>query len=238
VLRNVVRQKSLSMNEHNIRATTATTVYDRIRDDILSGSLAPSLKLRIEFVCERYSTGASPVREALNRLSQDGLVERRDQRGFYVAAVSLEQLAELVKTRCWVEAIALRESIMHRTARWEEGVVIAFHHLSRTKRSLDIAAYTFNPEWEERHRAFHHALIANCGSSQLLAFCDDLRDQADRYRKLAAAHVYPQRQGSDEHRAIMEAAIDGDIERAVALLEAHYRKTQAIIEEEFRSRPA
>ena len=73
MLRNVVRQKSLSMNEHNIRATTATTVYDRIRDDILSGSLAPSLKLRIEFVCERYATGASPVREAINRLSQDGL---------------------------------------------------------------------------------------------------------------------------------------------------------------------
>src|SRR5215211_2947747 len=137
VLRNVVRQKSLAMNEHNIRLTTATTVYDRIKDDILSGSLAPSLKLRIEFVCERYGTGASPVREALNRLSQDGLAERRDQRGFYVAPVSLEQLAELVKTRCWLEAIALRESIVHRTAEWEERLVLAFHRLSRTPRSLD-----------------------------------------------------------------------------------------------------
>jgi DNA-binding GntR family transcriptional regulator len=238
VLRNVALWKGLSMNEHNIRATTATTVYDRIRDDILSGGLAPALKLRIEFVCERYGTGASPVREALNRLSQDGLVERRDQRGFYVAAVSLEQLAELVKTRCWVEAIALRESIIHRNAPWEENLVLAFHRLSRTKRSLDTAAYTINPEWEERHRAFHHALIANCGSSQLLTFCDELRDQADRYRKLAAARVFPKRQGPDEHRSIMEATIDGDIDRAVSLLEAHYRRTQAIIEEEFRSRPA
>ena len=226
------------MNEHNVRATTATTVYDRIRDDILSGNLAPALKLRIEFVCERYGIGASPVREALNRLSQDGLVERRDQRGFYVAPVSLEQLAELVKTRCWLEAIALRESIANRTTEWEERLVLAFHHLSRTKRSLDSDTYTVNPEWEERHRAFHHALIANCGSTWLLGFCSDMRDQADRYRKLAAARVYPMRQGPDEHRVIMEAALDGDTERAIALLEAHYRKTQGIVEEEFRNRPA
>jgi GntR family carbon starvation induced transcriptional regulator len=225
------------MNEHNIRLTTATTVYDRIKDDILSGSLAPSLKLRIEFVCERFGTGASPVREALNRLSQDGLVERRDQRGFYVAPVSLEQLAELVKTRCWLEAIALRESIVHRTAEWEERLVLAFHRLSRTPRSLDNNSYTVNPAWEERHREFHHALIANCGSSRLLGFCTEMRDQADRYRKLAAARVYPKRQGPDEHRVILDATIDGDIEQAVAALEAHYRKTQKIIEDEFRTRP-
>jgi GntR family carbon starvation induced transcriptional regulator len=230
-------QGCAAMNEHNIRLTTATTVYDRIKDDILSGSLAPSLKLRIEFVCERYGTGASPVREALNRLSQDGLVERRDQRGFYVAPVSLEQLAELVKTRCWLEAIALRESIVHRTAEWEERLVLAFHRLSRTPRSLDNNSYTVNPAWEERHREFHHALIANCGSSRLLGFCTEMRDQADRYRKLAAARVYPKRQGPDEHRVILDATIDGDIEQAVAALEAHYRKTQKIIEDEFRTRP-
>jgi GntR family carbon starvation induced transcriptional regulator len=224
------------MNEHNIRVTTATVVYDRIRDDIISGRLAPELKLKVEFVCDRYGAGASPVREALNRLSQDGLVERRDQRGFYVAPVSLEQFAELVKTRCWLEAIALRESIAHRTTDWEERLVLAFHRLSRTKRSLDDAMYLVNPEGEDRHRAFHQALIANCGSAWLLGFCREMGDQADRYRKLAAARVYPQRQGPDEHRAILDATIEGDTETAVALLDAHYRKTQRIIEEAFRGR--
>lgn len=223
------------MNEPFVRLTTATTVYDRIRDDILSGALAPGLKLRIEFVCERYGIGASPVREALNRLSSEGLVERRDQRGFYVSPVSLQQLEELVKTRCWLEAIALRESIENRTAEWEERLVLAFHRLSRTPRSLESTSYAFNPEWEERHREFHHALIANCGSSWLLGFCRDMRDQADRYRRLAAAQVYPARQGPDEHREIMDAAIDGDIARATALLEKHYRKTRAIVESNFET---
>jgi GntR family transcriptional regulator, carbon starvation induced regulator len=230
--------KFRSMNEHGVRATTATTVFERIRDDILSGNLAPAMKLRIEFVCERYGIGASPVREALNRLSQDGLVERRDQRGFYVASVSLEQLDELVKTRCWLEAIALRESIANRTTEWEDRLVLTFHRLSRTKRSLDSNAYLINPVWEQQHREFHRALIANCGSSWLLTFCTHMGDQADRYRKLAAARIYPQRQGPDEHRTIFEATIDGDADRAVDLLQAHYRRTQTIIEQEFRSRMA
>lgn len=221
------------MNAPAVRLTDSSTVYDRIRDDILSGGLAPGLKLRIEFVCERYGIGASPVREALNRLSSEGLVERRDQRGFYVAPVSLQRLDELVKTRCWLEAIALRESILARTDAWEERLVVAFHRLSRTPRSLDPSSYAFNPEWEERHREFHHALIANCGSSWLIGFCRDMRDQADRYRRLAAAKVYPERQGPDEHRAIMDAAIDGDIARATELLEKHYRKTGSIIEQKF-----
>lgn len=221
------------MNEPIVRLTTSSTVYDRIRDDVLAGALAPGLKLRIEFVCERYGIGASPVREALNRLSSEGLVERRDQRGFYVSPVSLGQLDELVKTRCWLEGIALRESIVNRTAAWEEGLVLAFHRLSRTPRSLDPASYSFNPEWEERHRDFHHALISHCGSSWLLGFCRDMRDQADRYRRLAAARVYPERQGPDEHRAIMEAAIDGHVDEAVGLLQRHYMKTRTIIESKF-----
>lgn len=224
------------MNEHSFRATTATTVYERIRGDILSGSLAPSLKLRVEFVCSRYGTGASPVREALNRLAQDGLVERREQRGFYVAPVSLDRFAELVKTRCWLEALALRQSIEDRTTAWEESLVLAFHRLSRTQRSLDSGSYSANPEWEERHREFHRALLANCGSAWLLGFCSLMGDEAERYRNLAAARVYPERQGPDEHRAIFEATLEGATDHAVTLLEAHYRKTQRIIEDEFRKR--
>ncbi|MEJ1160108.1 GntR family transcriptional regulator [Prosthecomicrobium sp. N25] len=222
------------MNEQVAR-TIASTAYDRIRDDILAGALSPGLKLRIEFVCERYGVGASPVREALNRLSSEGLVERRDQRGFYVAPVSLDRLEELVKTRCWLETLALGESMRNRTEAWEEGVVLAFHRLSRTPRSLDATTYSFNPAWEERHREFHQALIANCGSSWLIGYCRDMRDQADRYRRLAAAQVYPARQGPDEHREIMEAAVAGDIPAATALLEAHYRRTATIVEGTFRT---
>ncbi|MEO8442629.1 MAG: GntR family transcriptional regulator, partial [Betaproteobacteria bacterium] len=99
-------------------ATLASTVYDRLRTDILAGELKPGHKLRIEFLGKRYRTGHIPLREALNRLSSDGLVERRDQRGFLVAPVSAADLRELTKTRCLVEGAALRESLAARSAAW------------------------------------------------------------------------------------------------------------------------
>jgi DNA-binding GntR family transcriptional regulator len=211
--------------------TIATSVYQRLRVDILSGGLTPGEKLRVEFVRERYAAGNSPVREALNRLSAEGLVERREQRGFYVAAISDQDLKELTKTRCWLETIALRESIANHTADWEEGVVLAFHRLSRTPRSISETEYQSNPEWEARHRAFHRALVANCGSRWLVEFCESLADQAYRYREIAVANVFPKRHEADEHREIMDATIDGDTEAAVALLVRHYERTAAIVQD-------
>ena len=60
-------------------ATLATSVYDRLRDDVLAGHLRPGEKLRTDLLRDRYQIGNSPIREALNRLSADGLVEREDQ---------------------------------------------------------------------------------------------------------------------------------------------------------------
>ena len=92
-------------------STQASTVYDRLREDLLSGRLEPGRKLQMRFLTETYQTGQTPLREALNRLTADGLVECREQRGFYVASISRNELVELTKTRCWVESLALRESM-------------------------------------------------------------------------------------------------------------------------------
>ncbi len=211
--------------------TLASSVYERLRQDILRGQLQPGSKLRIEFVSERYEAGHSPVREALNRLSSDGLVDRRDQRGFYVAAASVGDLLELTRTRCWIDEIGLRQSIEAFSPAWEEGVVLALHRLGRVPRSISPEVYQENPEWERLHRAFHRSLIAGCDSRWLLGFCDQLADQAYRYRQLSAQQAFPKRKEGDEHQAIVDAAFRRDADQAVALLSEHYRKTAAIIVE-------
>ena len=212
-------------------ATLATSVYDRMRDDLLSGGLKPGEKLRAEFLRERYNVGNSPIREALNRLSADGLVVREDKKGFHVATVSRADLLGLVKTRCWLEERALRESIAARDVEWEEQLVLAFHRLSRVPRSVSEESYASNPEWERLHQDFHRALISACGSHWLIGFCDQLRAQADRYRQLAASAAFRQRHEGEEHKAIMDAAIDGNADRAVELLTAHYQRTRDIVDD-------
>ncbi len=220
------------MGSDQIRSTAATIVYERIKNDILTGRLEPGLKLRIDQVAKLYGIGSSPIREALNRLSADGIVDRHEQRGFYVAKVSVQELRELLKTRLWLESIALRESISNATQVWEDTLVLALHRLSRTKRSRSETEYNLNPEWEARHTEFHEALISNCGSALLLKYCRDLRNKSDRYRLLATASISA-REELNEHHAIFEAAIAGQIDRAVELICSHYTITQTIIENRF-----
>ncbi|MGM4895755.1 GntR family transcriptional regulator [Tardiphaga sp. 709] len=210
-------------------STQASTVYDRLREDLLSGRLEPGRKLQMRFLTDLYQTSQTPLREALNRLSADGLVDCREQRGFYVAEISRSELAELTKTRCWVESLALRESMAASTPQWEEQLLLAQHRLGRTPRSLNAEHFEDNPEWERLHRIYHRTLIGNCGSQSLIAFCGQLADQLYRYRRLSIRKAFPSRHVTDEHQAIMTAVLGGDADHAVELLTAHYRQTAEVI---------
>lgn len=209
--------------------TLATAVYDQLRADILAGKLPPDSKLGIEFLCRRYDTGQIPIREALNRLSSDGLVDRLDQKGFRVSPISAKDLEELTKTRCWLEGIALTASIERRNKVWEESVVLAHFRMTRTPRSLSKTAYRENPDWEPLHRAFHLALLSNCGSRWMLDFCAQLADHSYRYRQISIQSVFPISENRDTHEPIMKAALDGDASRAVSLLQRHLRFTSETI---------
>jgi GntR family transcriptional regulator, carbon starvation induced regulator len=209
--------------------TLASQFYARLRREIVRGILLPGEKLRIESLRSRYGVGASPIREALNRLSADGLVQQQDQKGFQVSPVSLDELFALTRTRYWVNEVTLRESIANGDAAWEEGIVLAFHRMSRTPRPSAQTPDSEAVEWEVYHRRFHASLVAACGSRWLLSFAEMLFESAERYRHLAAGAFAPYRDPVIEHRAIMEATLGRDTAAAIKLLNHHARRTVEII---------
>jgi GntR family transcriptional regulator, carbon starvation induced regulator len=207
--------------------TATSSVYAQLHREIVVGGLLPGARLRIEELRDRYGVGSSPIREALNRLSAEGLVIAQDQKGFRVADVSLDDLRELTRTRCLVNQITLPEAIANGDEVWEEGIVLGFHRLSRIK-IVDSAS---QEAWDHQHRVFHDALIAACGSRWLRQFAGKLFDYAERYRKLSnALAAFPLRDADAEHRSIMEAVINRQTAVAVELLNAHALNTAEIIE--------
>lgn len=216
-------------------ATLATSIYERLKADILSTHLEPGRKLQSRFLMESYGVGQTPLREALNRLSTEGLVVSLDQRGFHVKDISADELMELTRTRCWVEAIALGESIAHATPDWEEALVVAHHRLSRTPRSLDPETFHHNPQWEIYHREFHALLICRCQSRPLIEFCGQLADRLYRYRMLSIRRSFRTRKVKDEHAAILEAVLERNATEAVARLSQHYQSTANVLEADLRS---
>ena len=217
-----------SLRDGNRGETLASLVYERLMEDILKGKLAPGLKLRLQVLKKDYDVGNSPLREALNRLSENGIVIREENKGFRVAPTSIEELEELIRTRCWLEEIALRKSIKNGNDDWEERVVLAFHRLSKVSTTSDPNFY-ISREWEERHREFHLAIISACNSGILLGYCTQLHEKTLRYRNLAAVVKYRERHELEEHRALHAAILDRNADRAVELLNRHYRITAEIV---------
>jgi DNA-binding GntR family transcriptional regulator len=209
--------------------TQASALCDRLRLDLLEGKLRPGQRLQLKYMMEEYQVGQTPLREALNRLASEGLVEVRDQRGFIVAGISADELRELTKTRCWLEERALREAMAAASPEWEEQLVLAWHRLAKTPRSTSPDTFVSNPVWERLHRAFHRQLITGCGSRWLVAYCEQQADLLYRYRQLSIRRAYPTRNVRDEHEMILKAVVAGDADRAVMLLKHHYEATANVI---------
>ena len=212
-------------------------IYDRIRDDIICGRLAPGLKLKIDRLRDDYGVGATPIREALSLLTADGLVERLEQRGFRVAEMSDAEFGELLALRCWVEERAIRQAIGEGGKEWEEGIVVARFHLSRTPRVPPDVNPAANAEYENRHRAFHRSLVSACGSNTLLRLWNQLYNEANRYRYTARLSSYERPDIGAEHDDIAAAVLAREGDLAVQRLIAHYRRTGELLRQT-KSNPA
>lgn len=203
-------------------------VYEALRSDILEGRLKPAHRLKLAMLGDRFSVSMSVVREALTRLTEQGLVVSSPMRGFMVMPLSVKDLLDITQTRIRLETMALRDSIERGDVAWEGRVLAAHHALNRApepRASAETAA-----DWRQCHRAFHQALLGGCGSQRLQALANGLRDSAEIYRSWARSLA---RDGSRdlaaEHRCIMELTLASDADAAAAALAAHIERTTAAL---------
>lgn len=205
--------------------TLNAMVLTQLRSDIIACRLVPNERLRVETLRERYGMGASPIREALMRLNAEGLVELEQNKGFRVSEVSRDNLLDLMSTRVEIEAIALRWSIERGGVDWEADLLSAFHRLSRqTKLEPDDPA-AISADWSRAHADFHGALVSACGAPTLLTIRHRLFEQGERYVALSIMSNGPLRDDVGEHRQLMRAALNRDIDKAAALNRAHIERT-------------
>ncbi|MDA8584704.1 GntR family transcriptional regulator [Rhodobacteraceae bacterium] len=204
-------------------SSATQNAYLTLRKLIVTGELNPGEKLKIETLRDRLQTGASPIREALSLLTSDNLVERLDQRGFRAAPINRTNFEEILALRCELEDMALRKSLANRTEAWEENAVLSHHRMIR-------AQSNGAGDFEDLHKAFHMALLANCGWPILVKFCSQLYDLNIRYRYIAGkAMNYQSRDVSAEHMAILDAIVARDADLASDHLLSHYKKTGAFL---------
>jgi DNA-binding GntR family transcriptional regulator len=201
---------------HIPRATFTSIVTERLRASIVNGTLAPGSQLSEVELANNYGVSRGPVREALQRLIQEGLLHSEPHRGVFIPVLTDEDVADIYLAREALESAALR-------------VVIATSKTAEASRTLgryvsEMEAAEAKGDWETVGNAdldFHVALVAASGSQRLqrmfstviseTRLCLGVLTAADAREDLVA-----------EHRRIRDLIQAGDTEAALAVLKKHY----------------
>lgn len=212
-----------------------STLVDELRRDISLGVLKPGQKLQIEAVRSEYGSVSAPsVREALSTLAGEKYVSGVDQRGFFVAKVSVEELADLTRVRAELERLALSWSMDRSDRAWRAEIVAKHHILREVEAEFSSSMEASILDWDEANKEFHLALTMNCGSPSLIELIKSQYDLTRRYRLMAYGKIVESKQRMDwlersivEHDAIKEAVLEGKDEMAGKALVDHITKAQS-----------
>ncbi len=199
--------------------------YNALRNDIIEGRLEPGSKLRIEHLRTQYAVGASTLREAITRLASDALVTAEGQRGFRVAPITLEELADLTNLRVQIEIEALRQSIRHGDEAWRTRLREAYEAMSAFEQPI---RPEHRRQWEALNVHFHETLLSGQNSPWTQKILAVLYRHSERYRRYSLS-LETNRDVHTEHAAIYDMAMSGQEARAALALEAHIRTTPDLL---------
>jgi DNA-binding GntR family transcriptional regulator len=199
--------------------TAGERVYRRMRNDIVSGRLAPSEKLKLGRLKDDYGISISTLRELLNRLTSEGLIVAESARGFEVAPVSADNFKDLANLRLLLEGHALQRSFALGDMDWEGRVVAAHHKLATMEKRTLARDDARGLETLKRYDSeFHQALLSACGSRVLLDSHAAVFDKYVRYLMIA---VIVRDCAAQEHQSLLECALKRDAKGAQKILASH-----------------
>jgi len=209
--------------------TDAAAAVAHLRRDILSGVLAPEIKLKVRELTGRYQISASPIREALAQLAASGFVIHHGQKGFRVPPITVENLIDITESRKIMETEALRLAIRHASSGWEDEIVASYHVFERQVHRFYDGEDRHLGVYEEKHHRFHRALIAACPLEMLKKYCDDLYIRKTRYRMLTRSYGFKKEIIIEEHRLLKDAILGGKEDAAIEALRSHLGITADIV---------
>jgi DNA-binding GntR family transcriptional regulator len=198
-------------------ATKSDFAYTRVRELILSGELEPGAVINQAILARQIGISTTPLREALKRLKQQGLVELDAHRDARVTPLDPEEARDLLEVRRALDPLAASLAADRRTKQ----------DVAEMRAALEgLEALASNPTVQQlvAHRRFHAAIYRASHNARLAETLDGLWDTADRYRRhglqveRSAEEIATK---ANEHTLLFEAIVEGDGATAADVMRAH-----------------
>ncbi len=195
----------------------ANWVYSILKEEILDLRVTPGSQLHVEKLSERLGISRTPVREALLRLENLGLVQVHPRVGFFVADITEGDIAELFEIRDWLESKAAEKVALLLN---ENDLAFLDDLIAATEKSVienDQAQFL---KFEEK---FHDFIIQRCGNRHLLGVVESMYNLIHRERILSVASRENVEMTLVEHRRIVAALHEKDSQKASSMMSMHIR---------------
>jgi DNA-binding GntR family transcriptional regulator len=208
--------------------TLADRAFEIVRERIVSGALPELVPIRQDALATELGVSKIPLREALARLEQEGLIAGQANRGYTVLPMSAVHAEEIYELRAAIEPSAAAYAALHADDARRATAIEAFE-------ALDVAMSRNLVEAAARNRAFHAALVAADGRTLTVQLVERLSVLAERY---VVAHLRPAGRGDRahvEHQLLLDAWLARDADAVHGLLERHLAATIEDLRIEFVS---
>ena len=199
-------------------------IFNRIRDDILSGNYTPGEELKEATLGKQLGVSRTPVREAIRMLELEGLVVMVPRKGAEVAKITVKDLKDALEVRMTIDSLSVKlacERIDEEEKVEIRQACVAFREAVKSK---DVKAIV---EGDER---FHNTIYRASKNQKLITIAMNLREQVYRYRFEYVKDFSYHENLIREHDQITEAILKGDVETAQKIMKEHiYNQEQIVI---------
>ncbi|MEU7818272.1 GntR family transcriptional regulator [Pseudonocardia sp. NPDC049154] len=204
-------------------ASVNAQVLASLRAAVITGELAPGSLHSVQNLATQLGVSRTPVREALIKLAQQGMVRFERNRGVRILLTSLHDLEEVFALRLLLEPPAVRRAVMRLDGNQKRELRRMFAHMEKAAKADD--EFTMF----EHDRRFHRVLLEAAGNARLAAFVDGLRDMVLRRGVSTARESRSLDDIVAEHRAILDLIEAGDAEGAAKAMREHVRHTAELL---------
>lgn len=180
------------------------SVYSALKSEILDGTLAPGTRLIVTEIAGRHQISQAPVREALERLKQEGLIVGQPNKGSVVSNITAKEITDLFVLREMIESFAVRVTMPLLTSE-------DFMHLMRILGEMNEAVQTENHlKILEKDMAFHGYFYQKCDNGAILELWKQMETKIMRFMAISNRH-YSTTKLVEWHLRLIEALKSGDV---------------------------
>lgn len=195
-------------------------VFETLREAIINGTLEPKERMMEIQLAEEMGVSRTPVREAIRKLELEGFVVMIPRKGAYVASISIKDIADVFEIRSALESLAAGLAAERIT---EEEMEQLERHLVRT---IECSEGNDMPALIEADTEFHDTLYRASRNERLVQIVSNLREQIQRFRTTSLSTPGRLKFAMDEHKKLVEAISERNIELAQNLAREHIENAE------------